>query len=192
MTTLAHRRIPGYPRGPYAPRTMSLPFVPLDHVPAHGLTVTVGPWAHAAAAEAMEGADVAVNGTLEVRRAARDLHVTGTLNASANVACDRCGVSVPLVVAASVNCLYAAPRADGDPLPDDTFEEIGDYDGATLDMAHVVRETLALERPARLRCADVAPDQDAACHARWRAAAGNPDPTPDPRLAALAGFKASH
>ncbi len=171
---------------------MSLPFVPLENVPPHGMTVNVGAWAQAAAAEALGGTDVSASGTLEVRRTGRDLHVTGTLHGSARGACDRCVAPVPLVVAVTVDCLYAAPRKDDETIPDDAYAEIGDYDGATLDMAHVVRETLALERPARLRCADVDPDQDAACHERWRAAAGNPDPNPDPRLAALAGFKTSH
>jgi uncharacterized metal-binding protein YceD (DUF177 family) len=171
---------------------MSLPLVPLDNVPAHGLTVQMGAWAQSAAAEALAGRDASVRGTLEVRRVARDLHVQGTLSGTAGVNCDRCGVEVPLTVTAVVDCLYAAPRSDDETLPEDAYAEIGDYDGATLDMAHVVGESLALERPARVRCADVDPTQDDACLARWRDAAGASASTPDPRLAALAGFKTSH
>ena len=67
---------------------MSLPFVPLENVPPHGMTVNVGAWAQAAAAEALGATDVSASGTLEVRRTGRDLHVTGTLHGSARGACD--------------------------------------------------------------------------------------------------------
>lgn len=170
---------------------MSLPFVPLENVPAHGLVVPVGVWALARAEEALVGKHVQVEGELRIARVGRDLHVQGELRAAATVACDRCGADVALRTDAELDCLYAAPRADDEALPEEAYADIGEYDGAQLDLAHVVGESLALERPARVRCSDLDPAEDGACLARWRAAAGNPETAPDPRLAALAGVKTS-
>jgi uncharacterized metal-binding protein YceD (DUF177 family) len=171
---------------------MSIPLVPLENVPSHGMTVPVGPWADARAADAMEGPVRSLAGTLEITRDGRDLRVTGVINATAEVPCDRCGIPVVLPVHSDVDCLYAAPRAEGEALPEDGAEDIGDYDGVALDLAHVVGETLALDRPARVRCADVDAHADDACLARWRAAAGPSAPKGDPRFDVLARFSTSH
>ncbi len=172
---------------------MSFPTVLLDQVPAHGLSVRVAtassPWAVAAAGEGLSGSDATVEGSFEVRRLGRDLHVTGRLSGSARVQCDRCAEAVVLSVEAELDCLYAAPRGDDETLPEEAYADIGEFDGVALDLAHVVSESLALERPARVRCGEEDASLDAACLARWRAAAGATASVPDPRLAALAGFK---
>jgi uncharacterized metal-binding protein YceD (DUF177 family) len=146
----------------------------------------------AAAAEGLSGTGATVEGALEVRRVGRDLHVTGRLSGGARVACDRCGAEAALAVEAVLDCLYAAPRGEDQALPEEAYADIGEFDGEALDLAHVVAESFALERPARVRCGDVDPAADVDCHARWRAAAGDPAFVPDPRLSALAGFKPPH
>ncbi len=171
---------------------MSIPLVPLENVPSHGMTVPVGPWADARAAEAMEGAVRSLSGTLQLTREGRDLRVRGTIDSSADVPCDRCGVAVTFPVHSDVDCLYVAPRADGDAAPSDESDDLGDYDGVALDLAHVVGESLALDRPARIRCADVDASTDEACLTRWRAVAGPASPKGDPRFDVLARFSTPH
>jgi uncharacterized metal-binding protein YceD (DUF177 family) len=164
---------------------VSLPIVPLDSIPSHGLDVPVQVWAASRAAEALEGPLSSLGGSLHVVRVGGDIGVAGTVSAEADVPCDRCGAQARLSVTADVSCLYAAPRGVDEAEPETDYDEVGDYDGAALDLSHVVGESLALERPARVLCADMDPAADAACLARWRAAAGQGDPAPDPRLAAL-------
>lgn len=167
---------------------MSFPVVPLESVPTQGLQSAVGDWALAAVAEGLDGDGPRVGGTLSVRRAGRHLVVVGTLDGAATVACDRCGEPVVLALSGAVSCLYspvdALPEAgededrSGPVIPEEVpfaVEDVGEYDGVSLDLRDVVREFFAVERPARFVCADVDPLADAACGERWRARAGNPD-----------------
>jgi uncharacterized metal-binding protein YceD (DUF177 family) len=170
---------------------VSLPIVPLDALSGPGLDVVVQGWASAEAAAALGGGVASLGGSLHVARVGSDIGVAGRVEAAANVACDRCGEPLVLRVASDVSCLYAAPRGVDEALPETSYDDVGDYDGVALDLAHVVGESLALERPARVLCSDVGASTDAACHARWRSAAGHPERAPDPRLAALRSLKIS-
>jgi uncharacterized metal-binding protein YceD (DUF177 family) len=168
---------------------VSFPVVALEAIPPHGLTVPVGDWARAAVGEGLGGTFRFVEGELIVTRAGRDIAVRGELRGGVTVACDRCGELLELDAAPEVSCLYLAPRPEGEAPPESEADELGEYDGVTLDLAHVVAETFALERPFRVFCGDLDPTQDAACLARFKARSNLPPSVPDPRLAALKGFK---
>lgn len=163
---------------------MSFPVVTVESVPPQGLDVIVGSWATAAAAEALGGRLEALSGELRVVRSGRSLLTGGHLSARALVPCDRCGELVVLPVSGEFSCLYAPadalPEVDerGDvqiAAPDAwerPLEEVSEFDGESLDLAHVVAEFLAVERPPRWRCADADPAADAHCLARWKARSG--------------------
>jgi uncharacterized metal-binding protein YceD (DUF177 family) len=141
------------------------------------------------------GEDPAVGGHLSVTRTGRDIVVRGALSGEATTRCDRCGEARRLSVSGDVDCVYAPvgalARGDDEEPPEDAPEQ-GEYDGVALDLVHVVREFFALERPARLLCADLDPAADAACLARFRARAHLGPSEPDPRFAALKGVKPTH
>jgi uncharacterized metal-binding protein YceD (DUF177 family) len=170
------------------------PLVPLEAVPSHGLDIVVdADWARKACAEGLGGTTQSVGGRLQLDRHDRDISLEGPLSGRADVPCDRCGAPVRLDVKVDLRCLYLAPRPESEPEPEADYEELGDYDGVTFDVAEAVREAFVLERPARVLCADFAPaaereTADAACLARFRAASGS-TPSVDPRLAALQNFK---
>jgi uncharacterized metal-binding protein YceD (DUF177 family) len=174
---------------------VSFPVVALESIPAHGLSVVVQEWARVACGEGLGGTPTAVGGTLDVRRVGRHILVSGALDGAAIVPCDRCGEPLALTVAGEVACEYlpvdeiAAAPVDSDEPEDAEPGDQGEYDGVALDLVHVVREFFALERPARVLCADLDPAADAACLARFRARAGVSPPEPDPRLAVLKGVK---
>jgi uncharacterized metal-binding protein YceD (DUF177 family) len=178
--------------------------LPIESIPTRGVEVPLGPWARAGADEALAGTDAEVHGTLSIRRHDVHLEVRGNVSAAAAVPCDRCGAPLRLRVDVEVSCLYsplsAIPqRAAGDDRDepdapvwlDPPVDELGEYDGVALDLGQVVRETLVVERPSRVFCADVDPGADAACQARWRdLAAALPVQTADPRFAVLRSFQA--
>lgn len=166
--------------------------VALDAIPVPGLDFVVQGWAMGACAEGLGGAAASVSGNLHVSREGGDIGVRGPLSASADVTCDRCGQPARLQVETDVDCLYLAPRAEGTESPESDFAELGEYDGVTLDLAHVVRESLALERPMRVLCGDLDPAAEESCLARWRESAGAPERAADPRLAVLQHFKPVH
>lgn len=166
--------------------------VTLDAIPVPGLDFVVQDWAREACAESLVGAAPAVSGELHVTRVGGDIGVRGPLSASADVTCDRCGLPFRFAVQTEVDCLYLAPRAEGAASPESEFADLGEYDGVTLDLAHVVRESLALERPMRVLCGDLDPAAEEACLARWRESAGAPERAADPRLAVLQNFKPVH
>ncbi|MDP2317298.1 MAG: DUF177 domain-containing protein [Pseudomonadota bacterium] len=172
---------------------MSFPVVPLESIPTHGLTVQVQDWGRAACGEGLGGEAGAVSGHLVVTRQGRHILVSGTLEGSATVVCDRCAEPLRFTVAGEVDCVYiprdevAAQPVDEEP-PEEAREE-GEYDGVELDLVHVVREFFALERPARILCGDLDPAADAACLERFRTRAALAPAPPDPRFSVLKGVK---
>lgn len=181
---------------------MSVPVVSLDSIPSHGLEVEVGEWGRAAAAEGLGGELTSLRGHLSVRRVGRHLAVQGELAGSAQVPCDRCAERVHLAVGGDVSCVYSPVDAlptpdsdeepDGPALPDDlpfAVRDVGEYDGQSLDLRDVVREHFTVERPAVVRCGDVDATADAACHLRWRALSGAPDPSESSPFSALKAIK---
>lgn len=180
---------------------MSFPVVRLDAIPPQGLVVQVGEWAVAASAEAMEGTIQALSGELKVVRSGPHLLTGGHVEATALVRCDRCAELLALTVSGRFSCLYspvdALPEVDehGDvnlALPDswtDGVQEVSEYDGEAIDLSHVVAEFLAVERPSRVRCADLDPAADAACAARWKAGAGSSGPAAPGAFATLKDWK---
>lgn len=177
--------------------------VALDDIPTRGLDVVIGPWAVRACASGLEGEDAQCEGHLRVTRHDRHILVEGEVSGSAVVRCDRCTAPQRFALSAPIVCLYSPIDAiperneddEGDPqLPEGlpvSSCELAEYDGVRLDLAEVVRETFVVERPARLRCADILGDEaDAACQARWNQISNQtPMAEVDPRLAALSNFR---
>ncbi len=181
---------------------MSFPVLSIDALPTQGLQVVVGDWARAAVAEGLAGEPTRVAGDLSIRRVGRHLAVVGALDGTAATVCDRCGEPVAITVSGQVSCLYSPVDAlveagedeerGGPVLPEGisiAVEDVGEYDGASLDLRDVVREFFAVERPARFVCADAAPEADAACRDRWRERSGAPDVSEASPFAALKVLK---
>ncbi|MDP2306352.1 MAG: DUF177 domain-containing protein [Pseudomonadota bacterium] len=172
---------------------MPFPVIALDSIPTHGLAVQVLDWARVGCGEGLGGECTSVSGHLEVSRKGRHIVVNGQLAGAATVICDRCGEPCHFSAAGAASCVYlpfdeiAATKVD-----EDSQEEAldhGEYDGVALDLVHVVREFFALERPARVLCADFDPAADAACLERFRSRADLSRDQPDPRFALLKGVK---
>ena len=159
--------------------------VPLAAITPTGHHAHVGEVLRPAAEEGMGGPVSRLDGHVELQR--RGVHVLarGNVDATGEVACDRCGAPLTLRVAGEFACVYSPLESlrergenediEGGPEVPDPFageaDEVSEYTGDTIDLAQVVREFVALERPARVFCADVAPPAeaaaaDAACHAR--------------------------
>ncbi len=181
---------------------MSFPVVTVESIPTQGLQAVVGEWARAAVAEGLSGTPSRLSGELSVRRVGRHIAVVGALRGAADTVCDRCGEPLEIAIEGGVSCLYSPVDAipevsedeerSGPAIPDGIaveVEDVGEYDGVSLDLRDVVREFFAVERPARFVCADVVPDADAACSARWRERSGAPDPAAASPFAALKVLK---
>lgn len=176
--------------------------VALEDIPNQGLDVPLGPWARSACAEGLEGSDAEVAGRLRVSRHEVHILVRGPIHGEAVVRCDRCGAEVRFGIDVELVCLYspidAVPVREEEeeepPLPEGlpvSACELGEYDGARLDLAEVVRETCVVERPARILCGEVfGPEADAACRTRWvESTRSSPGDEVDPRLAVLSTFR---
>jgi uncharacterized metal-binding protein YceD (DUF177 family) len=160
--------------------------VAVDSIPDHGLTVAVHSdteWASDAARGALDGPPVALGGELVLVRGGGGVEVTGSLHASVDRACERCGEAVRLDVSNEAVDLVYLP--DDGPAVDARGEvrlgaddlDVGFYRGGVLDLADVVSEILALELPSRVACADVAPC-DARVQALIAAEGGGANPSP--------------
>jgi len=140
--------------------------VPVNGIPAAGITHSIDPqkeWAAAAAAEALDGPAETLSGELTLVPASdRGLvHVSGHLTAGRSATCDRCGESCRREADVDVQLLYAPEARDDESFDGGEIElevedlDVGWYAGGALDLASVLGEALALELPARIRCADV-------------------------------------
>jgi uncharacterized metal-binding protein YceD (DUF177 family) len=172
--------------------------VALADVPSHGLSVPLGAWAHAAAAVGIGGEVKAFEGHFAVTRHGEHLAVRGEVHLVGEVPCDRCGEPLLLNIGSDVSVLYSpissVPEAtedtEGLPRPpielEEPVEDLGEYDGQSLDLADVVREWATVERPVRFLCADLDESADDACRARFRQLARLSDaPAVDPRFSIL-------
>ena len=195
------------------------PPVTPDMVPAHGMKVKLGPWAHRAAGEGVDGTVESLSGLLRIRRFKAHLLVQGKLTGAFAVRCDLCREPLAVKFTGDLNCVYSpmslVPSREEDeegdfPMPEEitsigeAVDDQGEYIGDALDLQDVVREVFALERPPVYRCDEVVPSSAAACAARWKKATAQagepvsdtagPPLTGDPVVAgnpfaALAGFK---
>jgi uncharacterized metal-binding protein YceD (DUF177 family) len=176
----------------------------LADIPSHGSRVALGPWARAAAAEGIGGEVNAFEGEFLVTRHGEHLAVRGEIHLVGTVACDRCGGPLLLSLGGDMSVLYSPVSAlpetvedeEGLPKPpielEFPVEDLGEFDGERLDLAQVVHEWAAVERPVRLRCADLDAETDDACRARFRARARVSDiPATDPRFAVLSSLSLS-
>lgn len=176
----------------------------LADVPSHGLSVPLGAWARPAAAEGVGGQVNAFEGNVTITRHAEHLAVRGEVHLVGEVPCDRCGEPLLISLGGDISVLYspisAIPEveADGDGSPrspielDEPVEDLGEYDGVSLNLAEVVREWATVERPVRLLCGEREAADDDACRARFRARAHLSDgPVVDPRFAVLTSLSLS-
>ena len=176
--------------------------VPLADIPSRGMQVPLGGWASAAAAEGLEGEVKAFEGEFTVTRHGVHIAVVGELHLVGEVPCDRCGAPLVVSLGGDVSVLYSPVSAlpetveDVDTLPlppvDPGFpvEDVGEYDGVSLDLAGVIREWATVERPHRLLCGEVDEAEDAACLVRFRALSGTSGaPALDPRFSILSTLK---
>lgn len=178
--------------------------VALADVPSHGLSVPLGAWGPAAAAAGFGGEVKAFEGAFVVTRHAEHLAVRGEIHLVGEVPCDRCGEPLVLSLGGELSVLYSpissVPETEEDdeglPRPpialEEPVEDLGEYDGVSLDLAAVVREWATVERPVRLLCGELDEAEDAPCRARFRARANLTDaPVVDPRFSILTSLSLS-
>ncbi len=166
----------------------------LDQIPEDGFQREIGledRWARAAAEVALEGAAVALSGALEVRRFKRDLAVSGTLRASAQRTCDRCGEAVVLTVEGPLELTYVPDLSEAEGARELAGGELelGFYEEGALDLALVIQEHLALQLPQQVTCdlpGVTPPEGVPPCTPDLLKP---PERGPDPRWAALAALK---
>lgn len=179
---------------------MSFPLVPLSSIAPSGLRAPVGDWARGAAGEGTGGEILSVEGEIELIRRGPHVLSRGQVVAVTRVPCGRCGELLEISVGGPFACVYSPlselptpGEEDEEPAPliPSVFageaEEAGEYDGDAIDLRQVVRELLALELPARVLCADLVPEHDDACLARWKIRAGTVE---NPSLSPFAALKA--
>lgn len=176
--------------------------VALADIPNRGMSVPLGPWARAAAAEGIAGDVGAMEGSLELTRHDAHVVVRGELHLVGEVACDRCRDPILVSLGGDVSVLYSPVNTLPETVEDElglpkppvdvgfAVEDVGEFDGLALNLADVVREWATIERPTRLMCGDFVEDADPACQARYQALSGSPaTPSGDARFAILSAFK---
>jgi len=133
----------------------------IDTIPKDGVDIDVQldqSWAAEVASTVIEATPETLEGSLHVLDRGRMVQVRGTVSASGQRVCERCGESTLLTVSSDVDLAYAP--AEDQPqghaeirlAPGDL--DVGWYHDGALDMADVLSEALALELPARIVCAD--------------------------------------
>ncbi len=163
--------------------------VSVDQIPDGGLQVRIGredPWAAEAARSALEGAVVALEGLVELRRYRRDLTVGGAVRARIVRSCDRCGETLELEIDDPLELTYVPDLGGGagSRRLGQGELDLGVYEDGVLDLALVIQEHLALHLPWRVTCETPgAHPSGAPCTPDLIPAV---ERTPDPRWAALA------
>ena len=152
----------------------------------------LGGWAHAAAADALEGAVQSLEGEITLRRADESVFVEGEVQAVVHRACDRCGAQVICTIGGEMDLAYV-PANRGGNASREVFGgdmDVGFYAEGSLDLGDVLREYFALTTPDRLACdlAAVSVAPGATCQATLIAKKSEEKPV-DPRFAALKGLK---
>ena len=162
----------------------------LDAVPPNGVPVTADVstgWAARAAGHALDAAAVGLTVALRVRQVDAGARVDGTLLASFDTACARCGAELRHTLSGEVDLDYIpTPPVGTDPVELDVGDmDIGWFDGHQLDLAEVVSEQLGLWLPARIVCDDAASVRASPGACEVPAHDGGPDLTRNNPFAAL-------
>ena len=128
-------------------------------IPEHGTRVTAEtrvPWARKAAADALEGTAEHLEFDVQLSQIAECVHVVGSLTATVESTCHRCGDPVNIHLEGKVDLFYApegsGSAAEGDVALSVTDMDIGWFEDGQIDMAQVVSEQLALWLPERIVC----------------------------------------
>ncbi len=158
--------------------------VAFTDIPTPGLDIALGPWAAAACAAGLGGEVKAFDGALTLTRHGVHIAARGELHLVGDLPCDRCGEPLVVSLGGDVSIVYSPMAAlpestdDEDGLPQPpvdvgfSVDDVGEFDGVTLDLVAVVREWAMVERPSRLTCGQPDDADDEACQARFRALAG--------------------
>jgi uncharacterized metal-binding protein YceD (DUF177 family) len=167
----------------------------IDQIPDEGWVVefdATAPWALAAATTALDVPPTALSGRLVIRNFAKQLAVSGKIQAVAPQDCHRCGEGVRLTVGGPVALTYTpTPDAGEAPAPRQLAPgelDVGFYDGEFLDLAAVVSEQLVLLLPSKLAC-DIPGIEPIDECAEERVRPPKNEPKVDPRFAVLADLK---
>lgn len=173
--------------------------LPLEHIPDRGLDLSLDPvpgWALAAASEAVEQPVEALHGALHVQRSGPLVEVTGQLEVEFAGLCDRCGDPTRFRLGGEVDLTYAPhdPSAPSERELQADDLDLGFYTHGVLDLATVVQEHLVLLLPPRLVCDAPPSAEPRTCPALSTApepdaAGAEPQPSIDPRFAALRNLK---
>jgi len=141
----------------------------VEKIPEEGQEITLddaADWATRAANDAMDGSIQGMIGHLHLQVRHEMLYVSGELCPQGTVSCHRCGQSVELSQALSVDLRYIAAKHK----PEGSFElstselDLGWYDKGMLQLADVVSEVIALSIPMKILCEDAK-----ACDQRYKA-----------------------
>ena len=146
--------------------------IPLDQITKAGLKITADAddgWVLRAAQSVRgtpgeptadpheeEGAEHA-SVTLTLRPLADQITARGDIDLKIRCACDRCGSSVLLAIAGTLEHLYKPPgdnQTESDHDLDSAEMDVGWHDGQAIDLEVVLTEGLALLGPDRVRCED--------------------------------------
>ncbi len=167
----------------------------LDQIPDDGWVIdfdATDAWALAAATCALDVAPTRLSGSLVVRRFAKDLAVSGDVEAVVPLDCHRCGEGVRVNVVGPVALTYTPTPSPGqEPAPRQLAPgelDVGFYDGEFLDLAAVVSEQLVLLLPVKLAC-DLPGIEPVDICAEERVRPVENEPKVDPRFAMLADLK---
>lgn len=152
----------------------------------------VGPWALAAAAEALEGEVKRLDGVLQISREGDVVRASGELFAEVTRDCDRCAKTGTWRLGGPLDLRYA-------PLPsmqqtevdlEEADLDLGFYTEGAINLDAVLAEHFALALPLRLTCdtPGLVQTEGEPCSPSSYGAASREKPV-DPRFAVLKGLK---
>ena len=111
-------------------------------------------WAATAAGEVLEGDLQLLKGDFRVQLRGDTAQVTGTLAATVERDCDRCGARLLLRIVGPVNLEYRPEFSEDEPVRELSAADmsLGFYQDGSLDLSEAVRDHLAVLLPLQVFC----------------------------------------